>query len=144
MLCSDTWRLVVSRKSFEIGHSAERAVIKALKGKLVPASGSTKWLKLDGYDKGGFVYSIKASDTISDPTIRGIARLWRETIRGTRGFVGHGDGAKPAMVFSVEGEFLMLCRLNDHIDMATAEAPAYIPVSKAEVRRAHVRRSLLE
>jgi len=102
-----------------------------------------KFIKLDAGDKGHFVYSVKASESIASTSMRAISLLWRETIRGTRGYSGHGDGAKPAMVFEVDGELLILARLADHAQLATGEVEPYIQTDKAQARRAHSRRSLL-
>lgn len=98
-------------------------------------SGSGKFLKLDVKDEGKFVYSIKATDTIRDTALRAIARLWREAVQGARGAAGHGDGAKPAMIFELEGDMFILLRLEDHVELATGEAAAYITPTKAQERR---------
>jgi hypothetical protein len=111
-----------------------------LGGRVIGGSGSGKFLKLDVKDAAKFIYSIKATDTIRDTALRAIARLWREAIQGARGAAGHGDGARPAMVFELEGEMLILMRLEDHVEIATGEAEAYITPSKAQERRARAMR----
>lgn len=131
--------------SNEIGDELEALVAAATGGRRVVQSGGGKWVKLDVTDKGHFVFSCKASRSLKDAAIRAISKLWREAVQGTRGFQGHGDGAKPAMVFGIEedGEVLVLCRLSDFADMATGAVEPYIPASKAEERRARSRRSHL-
>lgn len=133
----------LKRTSNEIGSDAERRAADVTGGRLVPGSGSMKFIKLDVGDKGHFIYSVKASESLADTAMRAIARLWREAIRGSRGFSGHGDGAKPAMIFEVDGELLCLTRLADHAELATGEGEPYIPVDKAQERRARSKRSLL-
>jgi hypothetical protein len=111
-------------------------------GRVVAASGSGRFLKLDGKDGGGFVYSVKATETIRETALRAIARLWREAVQGTRGPAGHGDGAKPGVIFELDGELLVLVRLEDHAALATGEAPAYVPLDKAAERRRGVLKRL--
>lgn len=112
-----------------------------LGGRRVGGSGASRFLKLDGYDAGGFVYSVKAAESISSAAMRGLKKLWQETVVGTRGSAGHGDGAKPAMIFELDGELFMLCRLEDHADMAKGDIKPYIKPSKADERRARTTRS---
>jgi hypothetical protein len=47
------------------------------------------------------------------------------------------------MIFEVEGEVLVLIRLDDYADVVTQPANAYIEPTKAEERRDRSRRSLL-
>jgi hypothetical protein len=124
----------------EIGSSAERRAAALLGGRVIGGSGSGKFLKLDVRDLGHFIYSIKATDTIRDTALRAIARLWREANQGARGAAGHGDGAKPAMIFELEGELLVLLRAEDHAAMATGEVAPYITPSKAQERRSRALR----
>lgn len=131
------------RTSNEIGRDAEQRAASLLGGSLVPGSGSIKFLKLDVSDRGGFTYGVKSSEGVGTTALRAIGRLWREAIRGTRGFSGHGDGAKPALIFELDGELLLLTRLTDHVDLATGAAEPYIASDKAQERRARSRSSLL-
>lgn len=133
----------MGRTPNQIGSDAEERAAKVLGGRLVPGSGSTKFIKLDVHDKGKFIYSVKASESLAQTSLRAIAKLWREAIRGARGFSGHGDGARPAMVFEVDGELLALVRLDDHAELARGEAAPYIPPDAAQERRTRSRRSLL-
>ena len=48
----------------------------------------------------------------------------------------HGNDAKPAMVFEMNGELLVTTRLADHVAMATGEIQPYVTTSKAQDRRA--------
>lgn len=129
--------------SNEIGDSFEEEVAQALGGKRIGGSGSGKWLKLDVRDKFKLIVSCKASGTLKDTALRAIAKLWREAEIGARGAQGHGDGARPAMAFQVDGESLLLIRLADWTEMATGEAEPSIRPGKGEARRASARRSLL-
>lgn len=129
--------------SFEIGNEAE-AQVAAIGGRRVPGSGNGKFLKLDAYNKIRFVFSVKASRNIRDTGLRAIEKLWNEAVAGTRGLGGHGDGAKPALAFDLNGEILVVCRLHDYADLVTGETPAFIPPSKAQSRRDRSKRSLLD
>ena len=131
----------MSENSYEIGRSAEENAAAILGGRLVPQSGGGHFIKLDFHDKAKFVFSVKASRTLKDTAIRAIKRLWQEAISGTRGFSGHGDGAKPAMVFELDGELLVLLRLADYADVATGAITPYIEPSKAQERRMRSRTS---
>lgn len=126
-----------TRTSNEIGRDAEERVVRALGGRLVPGSGNGKFVKLDVKDSGKFIYSVKATEKIRDTAMRAISKLWRETIQGARNFNGHGNDAKPAMVFEMpDGELLCLCRLEDHRALATGEIQPYLEPDKAATRRA--------
>jgi hypothetical protein len=130
-----------TRTSNQIGADAENRAMALLGGRVVGGSGSGRFLKLDGSDAGGFVYSIKATSKIRDTAARAINKLWQEAIKGTRGPAGHGDGKKPAMIFELEGELLVLMRLADYAGVATSEVAPYIRPTKAEERAArHLRR----
>jgi hypothetical protein len=129
--------------SNDIGNAFEDEVAEKLGGKRVGGSGSGKWLKLDVRDKFKLIVSCKASGTLKDTALRSISKLWREAEIGARGAQGHGDGARPAMAFQVDGESLLLIRLADWAEMATGAAEPYITPSKGEARRASARRSLL-
>lgn len=133
----------MKRTPNEIGSDLERKVAEITQGRVTPQSGGGSFIKLDGSDKGGFAYSCKATDQkqISDAAMRGIQKLWREAVQGSRGPAGHGDGAKPAVVFGFDGEILVLTRLQDHADLATGEAEPYVRPSKADQRRAVINRS---
>lgn len=124
------------RTSNEIGRAAEERARKILGGQRVKQSGGGTFLKLDVHDSQGFVYSVKSTQKIKDAALRGISVLWREAIQGTRGFMGHGNDKKPAMIFEMpDGELLVLCRLEDHADLSKGELGEYMPLSKAEERR---------
>jgi hypothetical protein len=127
----------------EIGSKAEEKVASLLDGQLVPGSGSGKFVSLDVTDSGGFIFNVKATNSIKQSTLRMISKLWNESIRGARGFNGHGDGSKPACVFDLDGETLVMVRLEDFAELATGEAEPYVPSSKAATRRARSRASLL-
>ena len=133
----------MKRTPNQIGDDAERRAAEILGGRRVPGSGSTPFLKLDVRDGGSFTYSVEASEGVGTTAQRAITRLWRETIRGTRGYSGHGDGAKPGMIFEIDGEILVVTRLADHAELARGEAVPYVPSDKAQDRRAQSRRSLL-
>jgi len=130
--------------SHEIGQAAEYRAAKILGGRLTPQSGAGRFIKLDLSDRGRFVFSVKATRNIKETAMRAISRLWAEAISGTRGFAGHGDGAKPGMIFELEGELLLLIRLEDYADVATGEITPYIQSTKAQERRHLSRRNLLE
>ena len=130
-----------SLTSNEIGSSLERRVRSALGGKFVKQSGGGKFEKLDVKDAAKFIYSAKATTRISDAGMRMIWKLWSEARRGSRGPAGHGNGAKPAMIFEVNGELLVLLRLDDHVAMATEKISPYIPTTKAQERRARALRN---
>ena len=85
-----------------------------LQGRRVGGSGGGKFLKGDGHDAGNFVYFVKATDTVRTTAARAIRKLWNEAVAGARGPAGHGDGSKPALIFDLEGELFLLCRLEDH------------------------------
>jgi hypothetical protein len=109
--------------------------MEILQGRRVGGSGSGRFLKGDGRDNGLFVYFVKATGTVRGTAQRAIRNLWLEAVAGTRGPAGHGDGAKPALIFELEGEMFLLCRLEDHADLATAKLTPYIAPSKAAERR---------
>jgi hypothetical protein len=131
----------MSRSSNEIGDDAERRAMAILQGRRVGGSGGGRFLKGDGRDNGSFVYFVKATDTVRTTSARAIRKLWREAVTGARGPAGHGDGAKPALIFEIEGELFLLCRLEDHAELATATVTRYIDPTKVQERRArHLRR----
>ena len=127
--------------SNEIGRSAEDQVAAILTGARVVQSGGGKFFKLDVKDVGKFIYSIKASRAMRDSSIRAIWKLWTEAKKGARGPVGHGNNAKPAMVFEINNELLVLTRLEDHAALATGEIKPYIASTKAQQRRANALRN---
>jgi hypothetical protein len=129
--------------SNDIGDAFESHVASRLAGKRVGGSGSGRWLKLDVSDKFKLIVSCKASQSLKDTALRAIAKLWREAERGAMRHGGHGDGARPAMAFEVDGEALLLIRLDDWVEMAMGDAEPYITPSKAEQRRANANRSFL-
>lgn len=115
--------------------------MEILHGRRVGGSGSGKFLKGDGKDGGSFVYFIKATASIRSSTIRAVRKLWLEALAGSRGHAGHGDGAKPALIFALDNELFLLCRLEDHAELATAKVEPYIAPDKVAERRArHLRR----
>lgn len=124
----------------EIGRSAEDRVAAILQGARVVQSGGGKFIKLDVRDIGKFIYSVKATRRFSDAAVRAIWNLWQETRIGSRGFAGHGNDAKPAMVFEIKNELFVLMRLEDHAAMATGEIEPYVVRSKGQERRAHILR----
>lgn len=107
----------------------------ALSGRLVPQSGGGKFVKLDQVDGSKLVVSAKATSNVRSTGLRAIRDLWREAVRGSRGLQGHGDGARPACAFELEGEALLLIRLDDYAALATGEAEAYIQPDKGQQRR---------
>ena len=112
-----------------------------LQGRRVGGSGGGRFLKGDGSDSGSFVYFVKATATVRTTSARAIRKLWNEAVTGARGAAGHGDGSKPALIFELEGELFLLCRLEDHAELATATLSPYIEPTKAQERRAkHMRR----
>jgi hypothetical protein len=123
------------RTSNQIGNDAEQRAMAILQGRRVGGSGGGRFLKGDGSDGGKFIYFVKATETIRTTAARAIANLWREAVVGARGPAGHGDGAKPALIFELEGELFLLCRLEDHADLATAKLTPYIAPSRAAERR---------
>jgi hypothetical protein len=129
--------------SNEIGDAAESLTAKLIGGRRVPGSGAVKFLKLDVADAARFIYSVKASQQIATTSLRAINKLWQEALRGSRGYAGHGDGAKPALVFNVGDEVLVLMRLADHAELATGESGPYMPSNAAQSRRERSRRSKL-
>jgi hypothetical protein len=126
----------VPETSNQIGRSAEDRVAAILDGARVVQSGGGKFVKLDVKDGLKFIYSVKASRSLKDTAMRAISKLWTETRIGSRGPAGHGNNAKPALVFEINGELLVLTRLEDHALLATGEEAPYIPSSKAAARRA--------
>jgi hypothetical protein len=131
----------MTRTSNEIGDAAEQLAMEILQGRRVGGSGSGKFLKGDGRDGGNFIYFIKATTSIRASTIRAVRKLWLEALAGSRGHAGHGDGAKPALIFALDNELFLLCRLEDHAELATARVEPYIEPTKVEERRArHMRR----
>ena len=130
------------RSSNDIGKDAEQRVVEMMRGKLVKQSGGGKFEKLDVKDAAKFIYSIKATEKISEAAVRAIWKLWTEARKGARGPAGHGNDAKPAMVFEVNGEVLVLMRLDDHVALAVEEISPYIPNNnKAQERRARALRN---
>lgn len=112
-----------------------------LQGRRVGGSGGGRFLKGDGSDGGNFVYFVKATATVRTTSARAIRKLWNEALAGARGPAGHGDGSKPALIFELEGELFLLCRLEDHAELATATVTPYIEPTKVQERRArHMRR----
>ena len=124
--------------SNEIGNSLERRVKEALGGRFIQQSGGGKFEKLDVKDAARFVYSCKSSLSLSDAAFRAIWKLWNEARRGARGPAGHGNNAKPALVFEVQGELLVVTRLADHVALVTEEIAPFVSSSKAQERRARV------
>lgn len=121
----------------EIGASLEDRVAEVMQGRKVRQSGGGRFVKLDDTDRGGFIYSCKATRKIRQTALRAIDKLWREAVTGTRGFAGHGNDAKPAMAFELEsGEVLVLVRLEDHAALATGEIQSYVEPTKGAGRRA--------
>jgi hypothetical protein len=133
-----------NRNSYEIGKAAELRVEKITGGRMVPGSGGGKFLKLDVRDRLRFAYSVKTSNGYGTAGLREIAKLWREAVRGARGFAGHGDGAKPGLVLTVDNELIACIRLEDLMEIARGEADVVLPSEKATERRQKGRRSLLE
>lgn len=133
----------MSRKptSNEIGRSAEDRVTEILHGARVVQSGGGKFIKGDARDGIKFVYFIKATTAIRGAAVRAIWTLWTEARRGTRGPAGHGNDAKPALIFEVNNELLVVTRLQDHADLMTGDVAPHIPSSKAAERRAHALRN---
>lgn len=130
----------MSRISNQIGDDGERRAMALLGGRRVGGSGGGKFLKGDGRDAGLFIYFVKATGTVRTTSARAILKLWQEAVKGTRGAAGHGDGAKPALIFDLEGEQFILARLEDFAELVTGELTPYVEPSKAQVRR---RRSML-
>ena len=131
----------MTKTSNEIGDAAEQLAMDILQGRRVGGSGSGKFLKGDGKDAGNFIYFIKATESIRASTIRAVRKLWLEALAGAKGPVGHGDDAKPALIFALDNELFLLCRLEDHAELATAEVAPYIAPTKVQERRAkHMRR----
>lgn len=133
-----------NRNSYEIGRAGELRVQKATGGRLVPGSGGGKFLKLDVSDSLRFAWSVKMSNGQGTAGLREIARLWREAIRGSRGLAGHGDGAKPGLVFDVDNDLICCIRLEDLMMIARGEAEVVLPAEKAQERRDRGRKSKLE
>lgn len=131
------------RSSYEIGKAAELRVERVTGGHMVPGSGGGKFLKLDVRDRLRFAYSVKSTDGQGTAGLREMAKLWREAIRGARGFAGHGDGAKPGLVLMVDNELIACIRLEDLMEIARGEAEVVLPSEKATQRRQKGRRSLL-
>lgn len=130
--------------SNEIGDALENHVANVLGGRRIVQSGGGKHVKLDVKDGGSYIYSCKATHSLSDAATRGLWKLWTEARKGARGPAGHGNEAKPAMVFEINGEYLVLTRLEDHAALATGEAETYITPTKAQERRARAIRSPME
>lgn len=128
----------MASSSNEIGDNAERRAMEILQGRRVGGSGSGRFLKGDGRDSGLFVYFVKATGTVRSTALRAIRNLWLEAVKGTRGPAGHGDGSKPALIFELEGELFLLCRLEDHAELATAKLAPYIAPSAAAERRSRL------
>jgi hypothetical protein len=126
----------VSSSSNDIGRGLEQRIKDALGGEFVKQSGGGKFEKLDVKDAAKFVYFARATTRISEAGFRALWKMWTETKRGTRGPAGHGNEAKPAMVFEMNGELLVTLRLSDHVAMATGEIQPYVTTSKAQDRRA--------
>ena len=132
------------RTSNEIGDRAEEDAAFILQGARIVQSGGGKFLKLDVKDGGTFIYSVKAATSLAQTSVRAIWKLWMEARKGARGPAGHGTDAKPAMIFEISGETLVLMRLSDHAALATGEIAPYITPSKAQERRARALRSPLD
>ncbi len=128
----------MTRTSNEIGEAAERRAMAILQGRRVGGSGSGRFLKGDGRDRGNFVYFVKATGTIRTTALRAIRNLWNEALEGARGPAGHGDGSKPALIFDLEGDLFLLCRLEDHAELATAELAPYIEQTHVQQRRSRL------
>jgi hypothetical protein len=122
--------------SNEIGRRLEQSIVDALGGRFVKQSGGGAFEKLDVKDDAKFVYFARATTRISEAGFRAIWRIWTEAKRGTRGPAGHGNEAKPACVFEMNGELLVLTRLADHVAIVTGEIAPYVQPSKAQERRA--------
>jgi hypothetical protein len=114
----------------------EHRIAVALGGTFVKQSGGGKFEKLDVKDGAKFVYFARATTRMSDAGFRALWKMWTETLRGTRGPAGHGNEAKPAMVFEMNGELLVTMRLSDHVALATGEISPYVEPTKAQERRA--------
>jgi len=130
--------------SNEIGERLEIAAAKVLGGKRIKQSGGGHFIKLDVKDGLKFIYSCKASERLGDAAVRALWRLWVETRKGSRGPAGHGNDAKPAMIFEINGETLVVTRLTDHAALATGEFEPYIIPTKAAERRARAIRSPMD
>jgi hypothetical protein len=128
----------------EIGESAEQRAAEILQGSRVVQSGGGKFLKLDVKDGAKFIYSIKASTNLAQTATRAIWKLWVEARRGARGPAGHGNDAKPALIFEIEGELLVISRLTDYADLVTRAIEPYIVPTKAQERRARAIRSPMD
>lgn len=130
--------------SNEIGDGAEERAAEILGGSRIVQSGGGKFVKLDVKDGGKFVYSVKASTSLAQTAIRAIWKLWVEARKGTRGPAGHGNDAKPALIFEINGELLVVMRLRDHADLATGATDSYIASTKAQDRRSRAIRSPMD
>jgi hypothetical protein len=132
------------RNSYEIGREGELRVQRITGGRMVPGSGGGKFLKLDVKDRLKFIWSVKSSNGYGTAGLRELAKLWREAISGSRGFQGHGDGAKPGLVFTIDNDLIVCIRLEDLMAIAEGEAEVVLPSEKAAERRQRGRRSKLE
>lgn len=130
--------------SNEIGDELEERAAEILGGVRVVQSGGGKFIKSDVKDGGGFIYSCKATRRIGDAAVRTLWKLWVEARKAARGPAGHGNEAKPAMIFEINGELLVLTKLSDHAALATGEIEPYIAPTKAQERRARAIRSPME
>ena len=130
--------------SNEIGDALEERAAEALGGVRIVQSGGGKFIKSDVKDGGSFIYSCKATRRIGDAAVRALWKLWVEARKAARGPAGHGNEAKPAMIFEINGETLVLTRLEDHAALATGEAETYITPTKSQERRARAIRSPME
>jgi len=128
----------------EIGRTTEDRAAEVLQGSRVVQSGGGKYIKLDVRDGAKFVYSVKASTTLAQTALRAIWKLWMEARQGARGPAGHGNEAKPAMIFEINGELLVLTRLADYADLATGAIEPYIAPTKAQERRSRALRSPMQ
>src|SRR3954470_23903901 len=110
------------RNSYEIGRDGELRVQRITGGRLVPGSGGGKFLKLDVRDNMNSIYSVKSTNGHGTAGLREISKLWREAVQGSRGFAGHGDGAKPGLIFTIDKDLIACIRLEDLMAIASGEA----------------------
>ena len=128
----------------EIGDRAEERAAEILQGSRIVQSGGGKFVKLDVRDGAKFIYSIKSSTNLAQTATRAIWKLWLEARKGARGPAGHGDDAKPAMIFEINGELLVVTRLTDYADLMTQAIEPHIVPTKAQSRRSRAIRSPMD
>lgn len=129
------------KKPHEIGSALENRAAEVLSGERVKQSGAGNFYKLDVRGL-NFIWSCKAT---TKSYLKVTGELMWEAYRAARGVRGAGDGVIPGIVAEVDGEAVVVLRLEDFAQLIT-DTPeiARIAPAKSATRRAKAHASALD